>query len=124
MYDAYRADLQTQEVGGTQEELTLEVKKMETKVGITSDKVTPIHLCETLELVNKTLVSEYLLYFGNCAVNATLTFSQFTGTRLLCGVLINLSIDDCDLSVLLLSLFVILTVFWGSDLLACCLLFP
>ena len=50
--------------------------------------------------------------------------SQFTGTRLLCGVLINLSIDDCDLSVLLLSLFVILTVFWGSDLLACCLLFP
>ena len=43
---------------------------------------------------------------------------------LLCGVLINLSIDDCDLSVLLLSLFVILTVFWGPDLLACCLLFP
>ena len=43
---------------------------------------------------------------------------------LLCDVLINLSIDDCDLSVLLLSLFVILTVFWGPDLLACCLLFP
>jgi hypothetical protein len=43
---------------------------------------------------------------------------------LLCGVLINLSIDDCDLTLLLLSLFVILTVFWGPDLLACCLLFP
>jgi hypothetical protein len=52
MYDAYRADL-------------------ETKVGITSDKVTPIHLCETLELVSKKLVSEYLLYFENCADNAT-----------------------------------------------------
>ena len=49
---------------------------METKVGITSDKVTPIHLCETLELVNKKLVSEYLLYFENCADNATLTFSS------------------------------------------------
>jgi hypothetical protein len=43
------------------------IKKMETKVGITSDKVTPIHLCETLELVNKKFVSEYLLYFENCA---------------------------------------------------------
>jgi hypothetical protein len=30
-------------------------------MGITSDNVTPIHLCETLELVNKKLVSEYLL---------------------------------------------------------------
>jgi hypothetical protein len=39
---------------------------METRVGITSDKVTPIHLCETLELVNKKLASEYLLYFENC----------------------------------------------------------
>ena len=48
---------------------------METKMGITSDNVTPIHLCETLELVNKTPVSEYLLYFENCADNATLTFS-------------------------------------------------
>ena len=57
---------------------------METRVGITSDKVTPIHLCETLELVNKTLVSEYLLYFGNCADNATLTFSfhgKFNNSR-------------------------------------------
>jgi hypothetical protein len=45
-------------------------------VGIISDKVTPIHLCETLELVNKKLVSEYLLYFENCADNATLTFSR------------------------------------------------
>ena len=62
MYDAYRADL-------------------ETKVGITSDKVTPIHLCETLELVSKKLVSEYLLYFENCADNATLTFS-FHGKQL------------------------------------------
>jgi hypothetical protein len=63
------------------------VKKMETKVGITSDKVTPIHLCETLELVNKTLVSEYLLYFGNCADNATLTFS-FHGKQLYTSLII------------------------------------
>ena len=46
--------------GGNPGRVDSRVKKMETKVGITSDKVTPIHLCETLELVNKTLVSEYL----------------------------------------------------------------
>ena len=40
------------------------------KQGIT-DQVTPIHLCETLGLVSKKLVSEYLLYVEN----ATLTFS-------------------------------------------------
>jgi hypothetical protein len=55
---------------------------METKVGIISDQVTPIHLCETLELVSKKLVSEYLLYFENCADNATLTFS-FHGKQLI-----------------------------------------
>ena len=40
-----------------------------------TNQETPIHLCETLELVNKKLVSEYLLYVENCADNATLTFS-------------------------------------------------
>ena len=60
---------------------------METKVGITSDKVTPIHLCETLELVNKKPVSEYLLYFENCADNATLTFS-FHGKQLYTSLII------------------------------------
>jgi hypothetical protein len=42
------------------------LKKMETKVGITSDNVTPIHLCETLELVNKKLVSEYVVFWKLC----------------------------------------------------------
>ena len=60
---------------------------METRVGITSDKVTPIHLCETLELVNKKLASEYLLYFENCANNATLTFS-FHGKQLYTSLII------------------------------------
>jgi hypothetical protein len=60
---------------------------METEVGITSDKVTPIHLCETLELENKKLVSEYLLYFENCADNATLTFS-FHGKQLYTSLII------------------------------------
>ena len=68
MYDAYRADL-------------------ETKVGITSDKVIPIHLCETLELVSKKLVSEYLLYFENCADNATLICS-FHGKQLYTSLII------------------------------------
>jgi hypothetical protein len=40
------------------------------------------------------------------------------------GSVENVNIDDCDLPVLLLSLFVILTVFWGPGLLTCCLLFP
>jgi hypothetical protein len=45
----------------------------ENQGGIILDQVTPIHLCETLELVNKKFVSEYLLYFENCADNVTLT---------------------------------------------------
>jgi hypothetical protein len=41
-----------------------------------TDQVTPIHLCETVELVNKKkLASENLLYAENCADNATPTFS-------------------------------------------------
>ena len=41
-----------------------------------TDQVTSIHLCETLELVNKNkLASENLLYAENCADNATPTFS-------------------------------------------------
>ena len=70
IYDAYRADLQTQE------EFTLELKKNRKQGGkYITDQLTPIHLCKTFELVNKKLVSEYLLYFENCADNATLTFS-------------------------------------------------
>ena len=53
---------------------SLLLSKQYGKQGIT-DQVTPIHLCETLGLVNKKLVSEYLLYVENCADNATLTFS-------------------------------------------------
>jgi hypothetical protein len=53
MYDAYWADLQTQEVGGNPGRVDSRVKKMKTTVVIISDQVTPIHLCETLELVNK-----------------------------------------------------------------------
>jgi hypothetical protein len=60
--DTYRAYLQTQE------ELTLEIKIMESKMGIISHKPckTKSHLCKILELV-----SEYLLYFENFAYNAT-----------------------------------------------------
>jgi hypothetical protein len=49
IYDIYRAYLQTQE------EFTLEIKIMESKVRIISHKPckTKSHLCETLELVNK-----------------------------------------------------------------------
>jgi hypothetical protein len=51
IYDTYRAYLQTQE------EFTLEIKIMESKVGIISHKPckTKSHLCEILELVNKNL---------------------------------------------------------------------
>ena len=66
-------------------------------------------------------VPQVLSCRSSVGVGGVLTFAA---ASLLCGVLINLSIDDCDLTLLLLSLFVILTVFWGSDLLACCLLFP
>jgi len=63
-------------------------------------------------------VPQVLSCRSSVGVGGVLAFAA----SLLCGVLIKLLFDDCDLSVLLLL--VILTVSWGSELLACCLLFP
>jgi hypothetical protein len=50
-------------------------------------------------------VPQVLSCRSSVGVGGVLTFAA---ASLLCGVLINLSIDDCDLTLLLLSLFVIL----------------
>ena len=71
IYDTYRAYLQTQE------EFTLEIKIMESKVGIISHKPykTKSHLCETLELVNKNLYPN--IY---CILKILLTMPPSTAT--------------------------------------------
>ena len=72
IYDTYRAYLQTQE------EFTLEIKIMESKVRIISHKPykTKIHLCETLELVNKNLYPN--IY---CNLKILLTKPPSTATK-------------------------------------------
>jgi hypothetical protein len=72
IYDTYRAYLQTQE------EFTLEIKIMESKVEIISHKPckTKSHLCETLELVNKNLYPN--IY---CILKILLTMPPSTATK-------------------------------------------
>ena len=67
IYDAYRADLQTQQ------EVTLEVNRWKARWELyPTSKVRPCHLCETLELVSKKIVSASLLYFENLSYNVSL----------------------------------------------------
>jgi hypothetical protein len=67
IYDAYRADLQTQQ------EVTLEVNRWKARWELyPTGKVRPGHLCETLELVSKNFLSASLLYFENLSYNASL----------------------------------------------------
>ena len=71
IYDTYSAYLQTQE------KFTLEIKIMESKVGIISNKPckTKSHLCETLELVNKNLYPNI-----SCILEIVLTMPPSTAT--------------------------------------------
>jgi hypothetical protein len=70
IYDAYRADLQTQE------EFTFEVKKWKAKWELyPTDQVKPIHLCGTLELVSKNLYPK--IY---CILKIELTMPSSTAT--------------------------------------------
>ena len=66
IYDAYRADLQTQT------DFTLKIKRWKAKRKLYPiDQVKPSHLCETLELVNTNLYPKYLSYFEKFADNVT-----------------------------------------------------
>jgi len=70
IYDAYRADLQTQQ------EFTLEVKRWKARWELyPTDQVRPSHLCETLELVNKKMYPH--LY---CILKIYLTMPPSTAT--------------------------------------------
>ena len=70
IYDAYRADLQTQE------EFTFEVKRWKARWELyPTDQVKPIHLCGTLEFVSKNLYPK--IY---CILKIQLTMPPSTAT--------------------------------------------
>jgi hypothetical protein len=70
IYDAYKADLQTQQ------EITLEVNRWKARCELyPTGKVRPGHLCETLELVSKKLYPH--LY---CILKFYLTMPPSTAT--------------------------------------------
>ena len=70
IYDAYKADLQTQQ------EFTFEIKRWKARWELyTTDQVKPIHLCGILELVSKNLYPK--IY---CILKIELTMPSSTAT--------------------------------------------